>query len=442
MAGYGNGKGRRFTGLFFAALLLYGFFAVASAHGSEQRVSAIVLRGSVNPASAQYLSRALGEAHADGSVALLVELDTPGGLVSSLRQMVQDVMASKIPVIVYVHPSGAQAASAGALLMLSAHVAAMSPGTEIGAAHPVGMGGGEKESDVMSRKSASDLAAFARSLAEERGRNSRWAEEAVQESRASSAQEALAAGVIDVVATDMQALFGAIEGKRVKTAGGEVTIQTARAIIVKIEPTFQEKALMMLADPNLAYIFFLAGLAGIYFELSNPGSIFPGVAGAISLILGLYAMQMLPVSITGIILLVLAAIFIGLELFVTSGGLFAIAGLIALFAGSLMLFSTQGTGIELSLLVFLPVFLVFASAVAGILWVVARSAARRQISGMEGMIGESATVFRDISPPLAGKVFLHGELWDAVADSHVPSGTQVFVKEVNGLQVSVTIKQD
>ncbi|MCF8216894.1 MAG: nodulation protein NfeD [Chlorobium sp.] len=429
--------------LFCSALLFqFFFFSVATADAAGKRVSSIALKGSVNPASAQYFSRALDKARTDGSHAFLVELDTPGGLVSSLREMVQDVMASEIPVIVYVSPSGSQAASAGALLMLSAHVAAMSPGTEIGAAHPVGMGGGDKEGDVMSKKAASDLAAFARSLAEERGRNARWAEDAVRESRASSAQEALAAGVIEVVADDTKALFRAIDGKLVKTAGGEVRLQTSRAIIEKIEPAFQEKALMMLADPNLAYIFFLAGLAGIYFELSNPGAIFPGVAGAISLILGLYAMQMLPVNITGIILLVLAAIFIGLELFVTSGGIFAIAGLIALFAGSLMLFSTPGTGIELSLLVFLPVFLVFVSAVAGIIWVVARSAVRRQVSGIEGMIGETGTVFRDITPPFTGKVFFHGELWDAVADTPIPSGTDVLVKEVDGLQVHVTIKQD
>ncbi|MBM3421695.1 MAG: nodulation protein NfeD [Chlorobi bacterium] len=432
----------RLCRLFSSALFLQIlFFAAMEADASEKRVSSIELKGSVNPASSQYFSRALGKAQSDGSHAFLVELDTPGGLVSSLREMIQDLMASKIPVIVYVSPSGSQAASAGALLMLSAHVAAMSPGTEIGAAHPVGMGGGDKESDVMSKKAASDLAAFARSLAEERGRNSRWAEEAVRESRASSAQEALAAGVIDVVAADRQALLRAIDGKRVKTAGGEVTIETARAVVERIEPSFQEKALMMLADPNLAYIFFLAGLAGIYFEFSNPGAVFPGVAGAVSLLLGLYAMQMLPVNITGIILLVLAAIFIGLELFVTSGGLFAIAGLIALFAGSLMLFSMPGTGIELSFLVFLPVFLVFTFAVAGILWVVARSRSCRQVSGAEGMIGESGTVFRDISPSVAGKVFLHGELWDAVSESHIPSGTHVFVKEVKGLQVHVTTKQ-
>ncbi len=401
-------------------------------------VSRIAISGSVNPASAQYFSRALAEAHADGSVALLVELDTPGGLVSSLRLMVQDVMASKIPVIVYVSPSGAQAASAGALLMLSAHVAAMSPGTEIGAAHPVGMGGGEKEGDVMSKKAASDLAAFARSLAEERGRNSRWAEEAVLESRASSAQEALAAGVIDVVATDMQALFGAIEGKMVKTAVGEVTMQTARAIVEKIEPTFQEKALMMLADPNIAYILFLAGLAGLYFELANPGAIFPGVAGAVSLLLGLYAMQMLPVSITGVLLLLLGVLFLGLELFVTSGGVLAIAGLIALFAGSLMLFGTPGSGIELSLFVFLPVFIVFAVAAGAIVRVVMRSSSARQLSGQEGLLGESGRVVRQIERTSAGKVFVHGELWDAVAGEKLPEGTLVRVTGIKGLQLQVT----
>jgi len=401
-------------------------------------VSRIVLSGSVNPASAQYFSRALEQAHADGSAALLLELDTPGGLVSSLRLMVQDVMASKIPVIVYVSPSGAQAASAGALLMLSAHVAAMSPGTEIGAAHPVGMGGGDTQSDVMSGKAASDLAAFARSLAEVRGRNPEWAEQAVLRSRASSAQEALRIGVIDLIAVSPSMLLKEIDGKRVKIGGRELALETARARLSVIEPTFQEQALMRIADPNIAYILFLAGLAGLYFELANPGAIFPGVAGAVSLLLGLYAMQMLPVSITGVLLLLLGVLFLGLELFVTSGGVLAIAGLIALFAGSLMLFVTPGSGTELSLFVFLPVFLVFTVAAVAILRVVLRSSSARQLSGQEGLLGESGSVVRQIEGASAGKVFVHGELWDAVAGEKLPEGTPVRVTGMKGLQLQVT----
>lgn len=433
----GFAYGRSCAALMLISLALLFPFRQACAAG-QVTVSRIAISGSVNPASAQYFSRALAAAHADGSAALLLELDTPGGLVSSLRLMVQDVMASKIPVIVYVSPSGAQAASAGALLMLSAHVAAMSPGTEIGAAHPVGMGGGDTQSDVMSSKAASDLAAFARSLAEERGRNPEWAEQAVLRSRASSAREALRIGVIDLIASKPAIVLRRIDGLKVRTAGGEVMLATAGAVLKPIEATFQEQALMRIADPNIAYILFLAGLAGLYFELANPGAIFPGVAGAVSLLLGLYAMQMLPVSITGLLLLLLGVLFLGFELFVTSGGVLAIAGLIALFAGSLMLFGTPGSGIELSLFVFLPVFLVFAVAAGAIVRVVLRSSSARQLSGQEGLLGEKGRVVRRIEGASAGKIFVHGELWDAVADEKLPEGTPVKVTGIKGLQLQVT----
>lgn len=195
---------------------------------------------------------------------------------------------------------------------------------------------------------------------------------------------------------------------------------------------------MRIADPNIAYILFLAGLAGLYFELASPGAIFPGVAGAVSLLLGLYAMQMLPVSITGVLLLLLGVLFLGFELFVTSGGVLAIAGLIALFAGSLMLFDTPGSGTELSLFVFLPVFLVFAVAAGAIVRVVLRSSSSRQLSGQEGLLGEKGRVVRRIEGASAGKIFVHGELWDAVAGEKLPEGTPVKVTGIKGLQLQVT----
>jgi membrane-bound serine protease (ClpP class) len=406
--------------------------------GAEQvTVSRIVLEGSVNPASAQYFSRALEKARSDGSEALLVQLDTPGGLVASLRLMVQDVMASRIPVIVYVHPSGAQAASAGALLLLSAHVAAMSPGTETGAAHPVGIGGGEPTGDVADRKAANDLAAFARSLAEVRGRNPDWAAAAVLESRASSAGEAFRAGVIDFIAARPENLLRAADGRSVKIPGGLVRLQTGNARIEEILPTFQERILMRLADPNLAYIFFLAGLVGLYFELANPGAVFPGVAGAVSLLLGLYAMQMLPVNVAGALLLFVGVLFLGFELFVTSGGVLAVTGLLALLAGSLMLFRIPGSGIELSLFVFLPVFLVFTAAAGAIVRAVLHSSGRPQLSGAEGLLGETGTVVRDVGPEGTGKVFVHGELWDAVSDRYLQEGSRIRVAALQGFRLQV-----
>lgn len=434
---------RKVTTKLSSWLLAVLFFCVftAFAEAAQQRpvVSKIVLKGSVNPASAQYFSRALETARNEGVHAVLVELDTPGGLVSSLRLMVQDVMASKTPVIVYVYPSGSQAASAGALLLLSAHVAAMSPGTEAGAAHPVGMGGGEKDDEAVDKKAVNDLAAYARSLAEARGRNAEWAEQTVRESRASSAHEAFAMGVIDFVAANPAVLLRKLDGRTVTVSGKEVRMKTAAARIQQIEPTFQEKALMGLAEPNLAYLLFLAGLVGLYFELANPGAIFPGVLGAVSLLLGLYATQMLPLNVTGLLLMVLAVLFIGLEFFVISGGVLAIAGLFALFAGSIMLFDTpDAMGIGLSWFVFLPVFCAFALVVGGILLMVFRSAARPPLGGAEGLVGEQATVVRDIFPDKPGKVFVHGELWDAVADTHVESGSPVTVREMRGFQLLVT----
>ncbi|AOS83945.1 nodulation protein NfeD [Chlorobaculum limnaeum] len=414
--------------------------AIIPVRGESAQIRTMSLKGSVNPGSAAWFQRVLDEANRDGDTLLLVELDTPGGLVASLRQMVQGVMASKVPVVVYVAPSGAQAASAGALLLLSAHVAAMAPGTETGAAHPVGIGGEVEKKSVMNAKIENDLAAFARSLAQKRGRNPVWAERAVRESIASTASEALVAGVIDTVAPSRSELLAFLDGRTVTTSAGAVTIRTSGMTVRAAEPTFREEVMMTIADPNIAYFLLLLGIAGLYFELTTPGAIFPGVAGAIALVLGAWAMQLLSVNVTGLLLILLAILFFGLELFVVSGGALAIAGLVALFIGSVMVFNQPEIGLVIDWWVFLPLFLSFSATVLLLVFMVLRSTRRKALSGMEGLVGETGTVEQAISEGRSGKVFVHGELWDASANVSIPAGAPVLVTGVEGMKLNVKQK--
>jgi len=431
------------TALLFIVAMTVFLPALRAEEGeSGKTVFLLTLQGTVNPGSADFFGRAIDEAEKKGAHAVLVELDTPGGLVSSLRAMVQKVMASRVPVIVYVAPQGAQSASAGALLTLSAHIAAMSPGTEIGAAHPVGLGGGGDGDETMSKKVVNDLAAFARSIAEERGRNADWAENAVRESIASTATEALKAGVIDLVAADRTELFRMLDGRKVETIDGSVTLDLTGAVIEEFSPTLQEQILIKLADPNLAYIFIMVGLAGLYFELANPGSIFPGVLGAISLLLALFALQALPVNVVGVLLIVLSVVFFGLELFVASSGILALAGLVALFVASLMLFNTAETGVSISMAVFLPVFFMVSVSLLAIVWLVAKSSRLKLSSGPEQLIGEECSVIHAILPGQPGKVFVHGELWDAESSEEISEKGVVIVKGLKGLILQVTKKQE
>jgi len=408
--------------------------------GWAGQIRSMSLKGSVNPGSAAWFLRELDEANKAGDTLLLVELDTPGGLVASLRLMVQGVMGSKVPVVVYVAPSGAQAASAGALLLLSAHVAAMSPGTETGAAHPVDIGGGEEKKSVMSTKIENDLAAFARSLAQKRGRNPEWAERAVRESIASTAAEALASGVIDTVVPNRRELLLFLDGRMVATSAGDMTIHTKDVPVKEVSPTFGEQVMMTIADPNIAYFLLLLGIAGIYFELSTPGAVLPGVAGAVALVLGAWAMQLLSVNVTGLLLILLAILFLSLEIFVISGGALAIAGLVALFIGSVMVFNQPEIGLVINWWVFLPLFLSFSAGVMLLVFMVLRSTRKKVISGMEGLVGETGTIERANADGRQVKVHVHGELWDACSDGAVPVGAQVVVTGIENMKLRVKQK--
>ncbi len=426
---------------FTLPVILCGIFCLTlPADPTAQPLTPVVvsgaIKGPINPGSQEYLERLLDSSQRVGAAITVIRLDTPGGLVSSLRNMVQDLMASPVPVCVFVTPSGAQAASAGALLTLSAHVAAMSPGTNIGAAHPVGIGTGGGKGSTMAHKAENDLAAMARSIAAQRGRNPQWAEDAVRNSVSASASEALELGVIDLMAHDLDELIQKLQETKIQLNKKEVTLDLRGAKVIEVYPNLREKVLTTLSDPNIAYILLMIGLTGIYFELAHPGVILPGIAGAVCLILAFFAMQTLPVSATGLILVALGVIFFVLELFVTSYGLLGASGAACLVLGSIMLFNPSATGVGIDVFVLWPTVLTVAAFFVAVLFLVARAAARRPESGLEALVGSRGRAQSDINGS-DGKVFVEGEIWNAVSHTHITSGQTVRVKDARGLTLVV-----
>jgi membrane-bound serine protease (ClpP class) len=404
---------------------------------AEVTVYVLSLKGTVNPGTAIHLKTGIRKAEEEGASCLVIELDTPGGLVSSLRRMVQDMMGADLPVVVYVSPSGAQAASAGALIAAAADVTVMAPGTNIGAAHPVGIGGDAGANSTMAKKAENDLAAMARSIATERHRNADWFESAVRQSIAATSAEALELGIIDFTAMDFQELLTKLEGKRVRKGNKTWRISLKGARVVRIEPDLRERFLMLLADPNIAYILMMIGAAGLYFELSHPGVIFPGAIGGISLLLSLFAMQTLPVNVTGLLLILLALLLFTLELFIISHGILGTAGVISLVFGSLMLFDAPSTGISIDPEILWTVVIITGGFMFALALLATRAALLRPRSGMEGMEGEEGTTITATGPE-GGKVFVHGEIWKAVSKKNIPPDTAVRVKSIRGMQLEVT----
>jgi membrane-bound serine protease (ClpP class) len=404
---------------------------VWAADNSENPLFVVNITSSINPAVADHLQSSIKKAIAANAVAIVIELDTPGGLAESMHQMVKSILAAPIPTIVYVSPSGARAASAGVMITMAADIAAMAPGTNIGAAHPVGIGGKQID-DQMSAKVVNDMVAHARSVAEQKGRNADWVEKAIRESVSITEQEALKKGVIDVVAIDLNDLIDQLEGRSVK---GKGEIALAEAPVVRVRENIRTKVLKAIGNPNIAYILMMIGLAGIYFELSHPGAIFPGVIGGISLILAFFALQTLPVNYAGILLIILALVLFIMELKITSYGLLSIAGIISMSLGSLMLFEGGAPGFDLSWKVVFPT----VAMVSGFFIAVATLVVRAQVmqprtgeGGMVGMIGTAKTVI-----DLEGKVLVHGELWQAKARSPIAQGDKVRVVDIEGLVLEV-----
>jgi membrane-bound serine protease (ClpP class) len=393
----------------------------------------------INPVSAEYITESLKAAIQQGAQALIIQLDTPGGLDKSMRLIIKEMLNSSIPVIVYVAPSGSRAASAGTFIMLAAHVAAMAPGTNIGAAHPVAVGGGEVGKE-MAAKITNDAAAYIKSIAERRGRNVEWAEKAVRESISASESEALQHKVIDVIASDLSDLLRQLNGRKVMTAAGERTLQTEGVTPRYIEMSLRQRLLSLLADPNVAYMLLMLGGAGLFFEISTPGVVLPGVVGGISLVLGLYALQLLPVNYAGLALIVLAIILFIAEIKVTSYGALTIGGIIAMILGSLMLFEAPPPLPGLSLWVVVPSTLFIAAFFVFLVGAVLKTLSQQPYSGREGLRHKVGVALTPIDQK-QGKVFVAGERWDAHSEEPVEQGVAVEVLQVDGMTLLVRKKE-
>jgi membrane-bound serine protease (ClpP class) len=411
-----------------AILLLTG---CTRAWGDASDVYILRVSDAISPGTAEFIHRSLKKAEKDRVGCVIIELDTPGGLAESMRAIIQDILASPVPVVVYVAPSGARAASAGVMITMAADIAAMAPGTNIGAAHPVGAGGQEIEGK-MSEKVVNDMVAHAKSVAERRGRSASWVEKAIRESASATETEALQEHVIDLIARDTDDLIRQVNGRKL-SGKGILELDPARKTL--LEEGLRTKILRTISNPNIAYLLLMIGLAGIYFELSHPGAIFPGVVGGICLVLAFFALQTLPVNYAGILLIVLAIIFFIMEMKLTSYGLLSVAGVVSLLLGSLMLFEGEAPESRLAWHVLAPTLIVVSVFFTAVAFLVFRSQVSKPTTGSAGLVGEIGIVRKALEPE--GKVFVHGELWNAAGRIPLSEGMRVRVVKVTGLKLEV-----
>jgi membrane-bound serine protease (ClpP class) len=412
-----------------------GFSVLAQPkEASAPHVDLIAIDGSINPAVDDFIRESIAGAKSNGARALIIQLDTPGGLLSSTRTIVKEIFAAPVPVIVYVAPSGAGAGSAGVFITMSAHIAAMAPGTNIGAAHPVG-GGGQEVKGVMGEKIENFTASFSETIARQRGRNAEWAIQAVRKSVSVTEKEALKLNVIDIVAKDLDDLLKQSEGRKVDLDGRPHTLALKDVKVIRHEMNLKDRIINIIADPNIAYLLLMAGILGLYMEFSHPGVIFPGVAGAICLILALISLQVLPFNYAGLVLILLGvALLIG-EAFVPSFGVLGIGGVISLALGSFLLFDTQDSGVGVDRPIIFTAVATLASFVLAISYLVYRSQKSKPTLGLEGMLGKIGDVRTKLNP--AGKVFVQGELWNAEADGEIDTGEKVEIVGCQGLNLKV-----
>jgi membrane-bound serine protease (ClpP class) len=392
----------------------------------------------INPVAAEYLHDALFTAESSGAQIFVIKLDTPGGLDTSMRLIIKDITAATIPVVVFVAPSGGRAASAGVFITLAGHLAAMSPGTNMGAAHPVAMGGGEMDK-TMKEKVENDAVAYIKTIAEQRGRNVTWAEDAVRKSVSATESEALKLKIIDLVAEDVPTLLKKIHGRTVTLASGPVTLATSNASIREYPMDLRLELLKALSDPNIAYLLMTLGTIGLLAELYNPGAILPGIVGAISLILAFYSLQSLPVNYAGVLLLICGIVFLLLEITVTSYGLLAIGGITAMTFGGLLLMKSDAPYLQVSLTFLLPTVFTVAVMVGMVIWMAISNTRQRSVTGIEGMIGAIGVATTDLTPH--GQVALRGELWKAVSREPIKQGEAAEVTSVQGLTLTVAPPQ-
>ncbi len=398
-------------------------------------IAKIDIEGVISPVTLRLVGIALDRAQAERAQALIIQLDTPGGLEKSMRAIVQRMLNAEVPVIIFVAPTGARAASAGVFITMAAHIAAMAPATNIGAASPVMIGGGNADKTMM-KKIENDAAAFIRTIALERGRNADWAEKAVRQAVSITEREAVKLKVVDLVADSIPDLLDKIDGRAVKTPRGVVTLTTRGAPVTPIEIGFRDRVLNVITDPNVAYVLMMLGMLGLFFELSTPGAVLPGVIGGISLILAFFAFQSLPINYAGVLLILFGIVLLVAEIKIVSHGILAIGGIVSMALGSLMLFDAPEIGLRVSWWAIVPMvgttagFFLFVVA-AGV-----RALGRRQLLGPSGLVGQLATVRERLAPE--GQVLVYGEIWRAVAEGEpVEAGAHVRVVAVDGLTLKV-----
>ncbi len=414
----------------FVVALIIGIISIHNSQGKQNSAMVIELEGTINPGTAQFVIKSLKRAESNEYRLAIIRLDTPGGLDTSMRSIVKAILNSSIPVVVYVAHRGARAASAGVMITIAAHVAAMAPQTNIGAAHPVSAGGKEI-SKTMSEKVVNDMVAYVRSIAKERGRNQDWAEKAIRESVSITADVAVKEKVVDLVARDLDELLELLDGREIVLNKGKVKIGTKGVQLTYVTPGWRDRVLNTISNPNIAYVLMMIGMAGLYFELSHPGAILPGVVGAISLILAFFAFQTLPVNYAGLLLIALAIIFFIAEIKVASYGLLSVAGLISLTLGSVMILED----VRVSLKLIMPTTVMIGGFFVVIAFLAFRAYRSKPRSGMEGLIGEIGVVEERIDP--VGLIFAHGEYWKATSKEVAEQGEKVRVVGSRGLELIV-----
>lgn len=397
------------------------------------QVEVITIQGPITPVVLKYIRDGIDHAEKKRAECLIIKIDTPGGLMESTFSIDKKILNAEIPVVVYIFPSGGRAASAGVYITYASHIAAMAPSTNIGSAHPVTMQGGGDSSQVMMEKVTNDAVAHIKGLAEKQGRNMEWAIQAVEKSVSITASEALEKGVVQIIANDLQDLLQQLEDRKVQLADREVILSLKNAEIDHYPMSWQYQILDRIANPNIAYLLMLAGIMGIFFELQNPGALFPGILGGISLILAFFAMQVLPINAAGILLIILAIIFFILEVNIPSFGLLTIGGVVSMILGSLMLFKSPDINVSLWIIIpsvlFIALFFLFAVSMG------LNAQRRKAVTGQKGIMGEKGVVVKMLNPE--GQVEVHGEIWKAESEEKLNKGAKVEVIGINGLKIQV-----
>jgi len=437
-------------------LILASIWSQAAPVEATNKGVFITIDGAIGPATKDYFIRSLRKAEQRHARLFIVQLNTPGGLDTSMRDMIQAILASPMPVVSYVTPSGARAASAGTYILYASHIAAMTPATNLGAATPIQIGGisspeqptPENDKDkntpsklptdgksTLARKATNDAVAYIQGLAELRGRNREWAEKAVREAASLSANDALKQRVVDMIATDMSDLLKQLDGRTVKTQHGEIQLHTQGMVLESIEPDWRNQLLSIITDPNVAYIFMLIGIYGLIFEFSNPGAVVPGIVGAICLLLALFAFQALPINYAGFALILLGVIFMVAEAFAPSFGALGIGGVVAFVIGSVILIDTDVPGFDISVMLIGSVAFVSSILFTLVLMMAFKSRRRPVVSGQEQLIGAIGEAIQDFDQQ--GHVFVHSERWNAISNTPVSKGQKLKVVKVDGLNLFV-----